>query len=129
MEEADHPVIINVGSAQGFVSQEKVAAYSTSKEAIHGLTRSMAVDFAPRIRCLAVCPGAVMTPMLAKDLEAFGDKESILEQTRNIHLLRRIAEPEEIANFIVFMASDKASFATGHTYRVDGGIGLKIGGT
>ncbi|HWK56229.1 MAG TPA: SDR family oxidoreductase [Parapedobacter sp.] len=129
MEKAPYAVIVNVGSVQGFVSQRNVAAYAASKEALHGLTRSIAIDFAPKIRCLAVCPGAVQTPMLEKDIENFVDKEAILEETRNIHLLKRIATPDEIANFITFLASDKASFATGQTYRVDGGIGVRIEGT
>jgi len=129
MEKASHAVIVNVGSVQGFVSQRNVAAYAASKEALHGLTRSIAIDFAPKIRCVAVCPGAVQTPMLEKDIENFADKEAILEETRNIHLLKRIATPDEVANFITFLASDKASFATGQTYRVDGGIGLSIEGT
>ncbi|HRN55400.1 MAG TPA: SDR family oxidoreductase [Agriterribacter sp.] len=129
MKAASGPAIINVGSVQGYVSQKNVAAYATSKEALHGFTRSVAIDFAPHIRCVGVSPGSVMTPMLEKDLEAYEDKESILEETKNIHLLKRIAAPEEIANFILFLASDKAAFATGHTYRVDGGIGLCIQGT
>lgn len=129
MEKASHPVIVNVGSVQGFVSQRNVTAYAASKEALHGLTRSIAIDFAPKIRCVAVCPGAVWTPMLEKDIESFTDKEAILKETRNIHLLKRIATPDEVANFITFLASDKASFATGQTYRVDGGIGLSIEGT
>lgn len=129
MVEASHPVIVNVGSVQGFISQRNVAAYATSKEALHGLTRSIAIDFAPKIRCVAVCPGAVWTPMLQKDIEGFENQEAILEETRNIHLVKRIGTPEEVANFVTFLASDLASFATGHTYRVDGGIGLKIAGT
>lgn len=129
MKEASGAAIVNVGSVQGYVSQKKVAAYASSKEALHGFTRSVAIDFAPHIRCLGVSPGAVMTPMLEKDIEAYDDKDTILEETKNIHLLKRIAEPEEIANFILFLASDKAGFATGHTYRVDGGIGLLIQGT
>lgn len=122
-------VVINVGSVQGFVSQANVSAYAASKEALHGLTRSIAIDFAPHIRCVAVCPGAVMTPMLEQDIEAFDDRDAIITKTENIHLLRRIAEPAEIANVITFLASDKASFITGQTFRVDGGIGLMIQGT
>jgi len=129
MKNSVHPVIINIGSAQGFISQKNVTAYATSKEALHGLTRSIAINFSPKIRCLAICPGAVYTPMLERDLESFENKEAIIEETNNIHLLQRIARPDEIANFITFLASDKASFATGHTYRVDGGIGLKIEGS
>lgn len=129
MNDSNSPVVINIGSAQGFVSQKNVSAYATSKEAIHGLTRSIAIDFAPRVRCLAICPGAVYTPMLEADITKFEDRESIIEETNKIHLLERIARVDEIANFVTFLASDKASFATGHTYRVDGGIGLKIEGT
>lgn len=129
MKQASHPAIVNVGSVQGFVSQRNVAAYAASKEALHGLTRSIAIDFAPKIRCVAVCPGAVWTPMLEKDIEGFTDQEAVIAETRNIHLLKRIATAEEVANFITFLASDKASFATGHSYRVDGGIGLSIEGT
>ncbi len=129
MAASTRPVIINVGSVQGFVSQRNVAAYATSKEALHGLTRSIAIDFAPKIRCVAVCPGAVWTPMLQKDIEASENRETALEETRNIHLLKRIGTPEEVANFVTFLASDLAGFATGHAYRVDGGIGLKIEGT
>ncbi|MCY4162028.1 MAG: SDR family oxidoreductase [Flavobacteriaceae bacterium] len=129
MSDSISPVIINIGSAQGFVSQKNVTVYATSKEAIHGLTRSTAIDFAPKVRCLAICPGAVDTPMLETDIAKYEDRQSILEETKKIHLLERIAKADEIANFITFLASDKASFATGHTYRVDGGIGLKIEGT
>ncbi len=122
-------VVVNVGSVQGFVSQANVSAYAASKEALHGLTRSIAIDFAPHIRCVAVCPGAVMTPMLEQDIEAFDDREAIIAETENIHLLKRIAQPEEVANVITFLASDKASFVTGQTFRVDGGVGLMIQGT
>jgi len=126
------PVIVNVSSVQGFVCQKDVLAYATSKAAIAGLTRSIAIDYAPKLRCVAVSPGAVNTPMLQYDIEKLADKDlqhAALKETEGIHLLNRIASPQEIANFIVFLASEKASFATGQTYRVDGGIGTKIEGT
>ncbi len=126
------PVIVNVSSVQGIICQENVLAYATSKAAIAGLTRSIAIDYAPTLRCVAVSPGAVNTPMLQHDIEKLNDKdlqEAAIKETEGIHLLNRIASPEEIANFIIFLASEKASFATGQTYRVDGGIGIKIEGT
>lgn len=126
------PVIVNVSSVQGFVCQKEVLAYATSKAAIAGFTRSIAIDYAPVIRCVAVSPGAVNTPMLQADIDKLPGKdlkEAALKETQGIHLLNRIASPEEIANFILFLSSEKASFATGQTYRVDGGIGVKIEGT
>jgi len=126
------PAIVNVSSVQGFICQKDVLAYATSKAAIAGLTRSIAIDYAPKLRCVAVSPGAVNTPMLQHDIEKLAGKDlqdAALKETEAIHLLNRIASPEEIANFIIFLASEKASFATGQTYRVDGGIGIKIEGT
>ena len=129
MGASEHAVIVNVSSAQSFVSQKEVAAYTVSKAGLNALTRSIAIDYAPRIRCVAVCPGAVDTPMLEKDIAGYDDRESIIRETEAIHLLNRISSPEEVSHFILFLASEFAGFATGHAYRVDGGIGLKIEGT
>lgn len=123
------PVVINVASVKSFVCQKNEAAYVASKTAVIGLTRSIAADFAPVLRCVAVCPGAVNTPLLMDEIKNFPDKEAIVKETEDIHLVKRIAEPEEIASFILFLASSHAGFATGHAYRVDGGIGVLIAGT
>lgn len=123
------PVIINVASVKSFVCQNKEAAYVASKSGITGLTQSIAADYGPVLRCVAVCPGAVRTPLLLDELDKAADKAALIKETENSHLLKRIAEPEEIANFILFLASEKASFATGQSYRVDGGIGVRIEGT
>ncbi len=128
MTESDGAVVINLSSAQAFVTQKEVAAYATSKAAILGLTNSIAVDYAPHIRCIAVCPGAVMTPMLKNTIDALPDPKEAIKQTENIHLLKRIARSEEIADFILFAASNKGSFMTGQHYRIDGGIGIELGG-
>lgn len=123
------PVIINVASVKTQVCQDRELAYVTSKAAILGLTRSIATDYAPKLRCVTVSPGAVDTPLLQDEIRAHDQPEVILEQTRNIHLLRRLAQADEVANVIYFVASDKASFVTGHEYRVDGGIGIRLEGT
>lgn len=128
MEQNENSVIINLSSAQAFNTQEGVAAYATSKAAILGLTQSIAVDYAPWIRCVAVCPGAVMSPMLMNVINDMSNPEKGFKETENIHLLKRVAQPDEIADFIVFAASYKARFMTGHSFRVDGGIGVKLGG-
>lgn len=122
-------VIVNVSSVQAFLSQGRVAAYTTSKTALLGLTRSIAVDYAPVIRCVAVCPGTVDTPMLRDALRESANPEEVYQECIDMHLLKKIGTPEEVAAFIHFLASDKASFITGQAYRIDGGLGVSIGGT
>lgn len=121
-------VIVNIASVMSFMGHLSTAAYATSKSAVLGLTRSMAIDYADQLRCVVVCPGAVDTPMLHDELDHLDNKEQMLEETKDIHLLKRIASAEEIAGFIVFLSSDRAAFATGQAYRIDGGIGIKIEG-
>ena len=123
---ASKPVIVNVASVNGIHSEANACAYVTTKAAILGLTNSIAVDFAPKLRCMAVCPGAVNTPMIQADLDAATDRQKLEQEINHIHLLNRPADPAEIANFILFLASDAASFITGHHFRVDGGIGVRI---
>jgi len=122
-------VIINMSSVQAFVSQNIVAAYTTSKTALLGLTRSIAVDFAPEVRCIAVCPGTVDTPMLRDAIAQSADPETVLAECNEMHPVMRIGTAEEIAKLCLFLASDDAGFITGQPIRIDGGLGLSIGGS
>lgn len=122
-------VIINVSSVQAFHSQQKVAAYTTSKTAILGLTRSIAVDYAPFVRCVAVCPGTVDTEMLRDALALSADPAAVLRECEQMHPVARIADPAEIAALIHYLLDDKAAFITGQAIRIDGGLGLMIQGT
>lgn len=122
-------IIINVASVQAFHSQPKVAAYTTAKSAILGLTRSIAVDYAPHIRSVAICPGTVDTPMLRDAIALSPDPAAVLKECEDMHLLQRIARPEEIAELIVFLCSGKASFITGQAIRTDGGLGIILKGS
>ncbi len=128
MEAVGHGAIVNVASVQSFLSQKRVAAYCASKAGILGLSRAIAVDHAPHIRSNAVCPGTVDTPMLADALAGAPNQEELLAECRAMHLLKRIAQPTEIAQLVVFLLSDLASFITGQAIRIDGGMGLEIGG-
>jgi NAD(P)-dependent dehydrogenase (short-subunit alcohol dehydrogenase family) len=122
-------VVINVASVQAFVSQPKAAAYVTSKCGVLGLTRAIAIDFAPHVRCVAVCPGTVDTPMLQWAVNQSPDPQAVLAECDAMHLTGRIGKPQEIADLILFLASDKAGFITGVPIRIDGGLGQPIGGS
>lgn len=122
-------VVINVSSVQAFLSQNKVAAYTTSKTALLGLTRSIAVDYSPTIRAVAICPGTVDTPMLRTAIQESPDPEEVLKECEDMHLTNRIADPDEIAELILFTASDKAGFITGQSIRIDGGLGIRVAGS
>lgn len=129
MQSTGKGVIINVSSVQAFISQQNVAAYTTSKTALLGLTRSVAVDYAPNIRCLAVCPGTVDTPMLRDAIQLSPDPAAVLQECHDMHLSGRIGSPEEVAALIGFLAGDSAGFMTGQAVRIDGGLGISIPGS
>jgi NAD(P)-dependent dehydrogenase (short-subunit alcohol dehydrogenase family) len=121
-------VIINNASVQGLQSQKLVPAYAASKGAVLSLTRNLALDYAEdNIRAVAICPGSVDTPMLRATaaLTAPDNPEGTLSEWGRRHPLGRIARPDEIAEVVVFLASDKASFITGEYVCVDGGLMAK----
>jgi NAD(P)-dependent dehydrogenase (short-subunit alcohol dehydrogenase family) len=122
-------VIINVSSVQAFLSQNRVAPYTTSKTALLGLTRSIAVDYAPQIRCVAVCPGTIDTPMLHNAVKESPQPAEVMEECLAMHPMKRIGTPQEIAELILFLASEKAGFITGQYVRIDGGLGISLGGS
>jgi len=115
--------IINMAS---IVSSLKGApnrfCYGATKAAVIGITKSVAADFVGRgIRCNAICPGTVDTPSLQQRMRATGDYEKTLTEFRARQPMRRLAQAEEIAGLVAFLASDDASFITGQAYPVDGG--------
>jgi NAD(P)-dependent dehydrogenase (short-subunit alcohol dehydrogenase family) len=94
--------------------------YIASKHAVLGLTKSAALEYAKSgIRINAIAPGGVETDMLKQAAE---DNNQFVETLRSMHPIGRIADPEEIANAVVWLLSDKASFVLGHTLLVDGGF-------
>jgi NAD(P)-dependent dehydrogenase (short-subunit alcohol dehydrogenase family) len=122
-------VIVNVSSDSGLLGYPGSAVYCASKGALIGLTRALAVELAPAVRVLAVCPGPVETDMMRAAMDASLDPDAVREAWRSATLLGRIAAPEEIAAAIAFAASPDCSFATGNLITVDGGTtsGRRIG--
>ena len=121
--------IVNVGSVQSHAAQRGAVAYVTSKHALLGLTRAMAVDYAAeRIRVNCVCPGTVDTPMFRWTASLDDNPDSIIKACEAMHPINRIAQPEEVAEVIAFLLTSAASFVTGTAIDVDGGLLALIGG-
>ncbi len=121
--------IVVVASVQSFTAINNSAAYVAAKHALLGITRAIALDFASRnIRANCVCPGAIDTPMLRDTANLTASPEKMIETIGRMHALGRIGRPEEVANAIAFLASDAASFITGTSLIVDGGLLVPTGG-
>ena len=121
--------IINIASIEGLEGTEGGSAYNASKGGVVMLTKSVAIDYGRRgIRVNCICPGAVDTPMLRSIADSEG-MDIYREKLREEHLLGRFGRPSEIAAAAAFLASDDASFITGHALVVDGGFtaGLRVG--
>lgn len=121
--------IVVIGSVQSFTAIQNSVAYVTSKHALLGLARAMALDYAKNgIRVNCICPGAIDTPMLRWAASLSPDPESVIRTCDRMHALGRIGKPEEVADAVLYLASPMSSFITGASLLVDGGMLVPTGG-
>lgn len=115
--------VINLGSISAFLSDPNLALYNASKAWVVGFTRSVAVDHGKDgIRCNAVCPGWIMTDMLMQTFGQAADVDAAIRDAVARHPLGRLGKPRDIANAVLWLASDEASFVSGTTLVVDGAL-------
>jgi 2-keto-3-deoxy-L-fuconate dehydrogenase len=125
MIERNYGVIINMSSVGGVVAVKDRLAYCTTKFAIVGFTKCLALDHAKQgIRANAVCPGRVETPFVKARIAEYADPQKAYEEMAATQAVGRMATPEEIAAAVLYLASDEAAFVTGTAFEIDGGFSV-----
>ena len=126
MRKQNSGVIVNISSVQGLCAFEGWSAYATAKGGINALTIQASLDLAPvGIRVNAVAPGTIMTPLNEKIFKEHEDPKTLIETWNRAHPLGRFGQPNEVAETVAFLASERASFITGEIIRVDGGLVIR----
>ncbi len=127
MVSAGRGAIVNTASVAGLIGSTGLSAYNAAKHGVVGLTRNAALEVAPfgvRVNC--ICPGVIETPLV---MNQFGVMEGARKMLDAMHPLGRMGQPQEVAKAVLFLASDDASFITGHALIVDGGMTAGIAGS
>jgi len=114
--------IVNIGSISGVVSDPQMALYNASKAFVHGLTRSIAVDHGPNVRCNAIRPGWIMTEMAEDGFALANNPKAAMDDALARHPVGRFGQPNDIANMVAWLASDQAHYVSGECFTVDGGM-------
>ena len=115
--------VINIGSIHSRLTKRRFVAYATSKAALEGMTRALAVDLGGRVRINAIAPAAIATDMLEAGFDGRAAQRAELDRA---HPVQRIGTPEEVARLAVFVASSEARFLSGAVVGLDGAIGARL---
>jgi len=115
--------VINISSIHGELTKPNFVAYATSKAALSGLTRALAVELGARVRINGIAPAAIETKMLKSGFE---NKLEKFDELSRMHPVGRIGHPHEVANLAVFLASKSAGFINGSIFEIDGGISKRL---
>jgi NAD(P)-dependent dehydrogenase (short-subunit alcohol dehydrogenase family) len=127
MLESGHGSIVNIASVHSFQIIPHTFPYPVAKHAVVGMTRALAIEYAAKgIRVNAICPAYILTPINEWYFNKFPDPAAKKKETEQLHPVRRLGRPDEVANAALFLASDEASFITGESMMVDGGISILI---
>jgi NAD(P)-dependent dehydrogenase (short-subunit alcohol dehydrogenase family) len=119
--------IVNIASVHARITAPGHFPYAAAKSAVVGLTRSLALDYAPQnIRVNAICPGWVRTDLVQGWLDRQPEPAETEARVLSFQPMGRMGTPEEIANFVAFVASDEASFITGAELVIDGGMSIQF---
>jgi len=122
LREHDQGNILINASIAAFKSFPNHPAYCASKAASVALMKQMAIDYAPKIRVNAICPGPVDTPLLWESAKAFENPDTAVENAKRTTLLKRLGTPQDIVKLVLFLVSEDSSWITGTTVTIDGGI-------
>ena len=125
LRKSREPAIVNMSSISGYIGSDGYAAYCATKGAVDSLTKSIALELAPKIRVNAIAPGWIETPFTVAGLELSDDPVAYRKKVEEMHALNRVGTPEEIAKAIYWMASEDSRFMTGSIVIVDGGYMIK----
>jgi NAD(P)-dependent dehydrogenase (short-subunit alcohol dehydrogenase family) len=118
--------VVNMSSVQALAGCKGWAAYAAAKGGVNALTQQSAVDLAPHgIRVNAVAPGTIMTPLNEKIFREHPDPDDLIASWNRAHPIGRFGQPEEVAELVAFLASDRSSFITGEIVRIDGGLVIR----
>lgn len=121
--------IVNIASVHSFQIIPKTFPYPVAKHGVLGITRALGVEYAARgIRVNCVCPGYIETPIAVAYWDTFPDPEAERQRAASYHPMMRVGQPDEVANAVLFLASDEAGFITGASLMVDGGGSVQFHG-